>query len=74
MSIIGLDGNERSIIPGFFYDISMDRTGTLIAAAHYENGFQDLNPDVEIILPKPDSSSCRWDREATLNSNPEIAR
>ena len=48
MSIIGLDGSERTIIPGFFYGISMDRSGTLIAAAHFQNGFQDLNPDVEI--------------------------
>jgi hypothetical protein len=48
MSIIGLDGSERTIIPGFFYGISMDRTALLIAAAHYQNGFQDLNPNVEI--------------------------
>jgi hypothetical protein len=48
MSVIGLDGSERSIIPGFFYGISMDRTGTLIAAAHFQDGFQDLSPDVEI--------------------------
>lgn len=48
ISIIGLDGSERTIIPGFFYGISIDRTGTWIAAAHYEGGFQDLNPNVEI--------------------------
>jgi len=48
MSILGLDGSERTIIPGFFYGISMDRTGTLIAAAHYKDGFQDLNPTVEL--------------------------
>jgi WD40 repeat protein len=48
MSILGLDGSERTIIPGFFYGISMDRTGNFIAAAHFENGFQDLNPNVEI--------------------------
>jgi hypothetical protein len=48
MSIIGLDGSERSIIPGFFYGISTDRTGNLIAAAHFNGGFQDLNPNVEI--------------------------
>lgn len=48
MSVLGLDGSERSIIPGFFYGISMDRTGTLIAAAHFQDGFQDLNPNVEI--------------------------
>ena len=48
MSIIGLDGSEGLIIPGFFYGISIDRTGTLIAAAHFQDGFQDLNPNVEI--------------------------
>jgi hypothetical protein len=48
MSIIGLDNSERTIIPGFFYGISMDRTGAFIAAAHHQNGFQDPNPVVEI--------------------------
>ncbi|HLO28021.1 MAG TPA: hypothetical protein VK249_02730 [Anaerolineales bacterium] len=48
MSMIGLDGSERTIIPGFFYGISLDRAGTLIAAAHYKDGFQDLNPNIEI--------------------------
>ena len=48
MSVIGLDGSEGLIIPGFFYGISVDRTGTMIAAAHFQNGFQDLNPVVEI--------------------------
>ncbi len=48
MSIIGLDGSEQTIIPGFFYGISVDRIGTLIAAAHYKDGFQDLNPMVEL--------------------------
>jgi hypothetical protein len=48
MSTIGLDGSEGLIIPGFFYGMSMDRTGTLIAAAHFLEGFQDLNPTVEI--------------------------
>jgi hypothetical protein len=48
MSVLGLDGSERTIIPGFFFGISMDRTGNLIAAAHFQNGFQDLNPNVEI--------------------------
>jgi hypothetical protein len=48
MSIIGLDNTERLIIPGFFYGISMNRTGTMIAGAHYRDGFQDLNPNVEI--------------------------
>jgi hypothetical protein len=48
MSILGLDGSERLIIPGYFYGISMDRTGNWIAAAHFQGGFQDLNPNVEI--------------------------
>ncbi len=48
MSILGLDGSERTIIPGFFWDLSMDRTGTLIAAARHEDGIEDLSPDVEI--------------------------
>jgi dipeptidyl aminopeptidase/acylaminoacyl peptidase len=48
ISIIGLDGSERTVIPGFFYGLSMDRTGTLIAAAHYEDGIQDVDPTVEI--------------------------
>jgi dipeptidyl aminopeptidase/acylaminoacyl peptidase len=48
MSILGLDGSERTIIPGFFYGMSVDRTGNLIAAAHFQGGFQDLNPNVEI--------------------------
>jgi hypothetical protein len=48
MSTIGLDGSEGLIIPGFFYGISMDRSGTLIAAARHEDGFQDLTPIVEI--------------------------
>lgn len=48
MSVIGLDGSERLVIPGFFYGLSMDRTGTLITAARYPEGFQDLNPNVEI--------------------------
>lgn len=47
MSIIGLDGSERNIIPGTFYGMSMDRTGTLIAAAHYKD-YRDLNPMVEL--------------------------
>ena len=47
MSVLGLDGSESLIIPGTFYGISMDRTGTMIAAAHYK-GFQDLNPMVEL--------------------------
>jgi hypothetical protein len=48
MSIIGLDGSERTIIPGFFYGLSMDRSGTLIAGAHFQDGFQDANPMVEL--------------------------
>ena len=48
MSTIGLDGSEGLVIPGFFYGISMDRAGTLIAASRHEDGFQDLTPIVEI--------------------------
>ena len=47
MSILGLDGSERLIIAGMFFGLSMDRTGTLIAAARYQ-GYQDLNPMIEI--------------------------
>jgi hypothetical protein len=47
MSILGLDGSERLVIPGFFMGLSMDRTGTWIAAAHYKD-FQDLEPIVEL--------------------------
>jgi hypothetical protein len=48
MSIIALDGSERLIIPGFFYGMSMDRTGTLIAASRHEDGFQDFTPNLEL--------------------------
>ena len=48
MSRINLDGSEGLVIPGFFYGISVDRTGTLIAAAHFLEGFADLNPNIEI--------------------------
>jgi hypothetical protein len=48
MSILGLDGSERTIFPGFFYGISVDRTGTFLAAARYADGFADANPVVEI--------------------------
>jgi WD40 repeat protein len=47
MSIVGVDGSERLVIPGFFMDLSMDRTGSWIAAAHYKD-FQDLQPVVEL--------------------------
>jgi Tol biopolymer transport system component len=48
MSLIGLDGSEALVIPGFFYGISMDRSGAMIAAARFLEGFADLNPNVEI--------------------------
>jgi hypothetical protein len=48
MSTISLDGTEGLVIPGFFYGISMDRAGTFLAAARFLEGFQDLNPNVEI--------------------------
>jgi hypothetical protein len=47
MSVLGLDGNERFISAGTFYDISMDRSGSWIAASHYKD-FQDPNPMLEI--------------------------
>ena len=47
ISILGLDGSERLIIPGTFFGMSMDRTGTFIAAARYTD-YQDLNPMIEI--------------------------
>ena len=47
MSILGLDGAERLIIAGTFFGISMDRTGTWIAASHYQDN-QDQNPMLEI--------------------------
>jgi WD40 repeat protein len=48
MSLIGLDGSEGLVIPGFFYGMSMDRLGTLIAASRHEDGFQDFTPSLEI--------------------------
>ena len=47
MSILGLDGSERFITPGTFFGLSMDRTGTLVAASHHQD-FQDLNPMIEL--------------------------
>jgi hypothetical protein len=47
MSILGLDGSERFVTPGTFFGISMDRSGTFVAATHYTD-FQDLNPMIEI--------------------------
>src|SRR5688500_579290 len=47
MSILGLDGSERFITPGTFFGLSIDRTGTLVAASHHQD-FQDLNPMIEI--------------------------
>jgi hypothetical protein len=47
MSILDMNGGEPLIIPGTFHNLSMDRTGTLIAAAHYRD-YEDLHPMVEI--------------------------
>ena len=47
ISILRIDGSEGLVIPGMFYSPSMDRTGTLIAVAHYQ-GPQDLDPMLEI--------------------------
>lgn len=47
MSIVRFDGTEGLIIPGMFHSLSTDRTGTLVAAAHYQD-INDLHPVVEI--------------------------
>ena len=47
LSILGLDGSERLIIPALFYGLSYDRTGMLLSAAHYQDN-QDTAPMVEI--------------------------
>jgi hypothetical protein len=47
MSVLGLDGSERLIIPGLFYGMSMDRSGLWIAASRYQN-IQDTDPLLEI--------------------------
>ncbi len=47
MSILKLDATEGIIIPGMFWSPSIDRTGSLIAAAHYLN-LGDTNPMIEI--------------------------
>lgn len=47
LSILGLDGSERLVIPGTFFGMSVDRTGTLIAASHFKD-YQDPNPILEI--------------------------
>ena len=47
LSVLGLDGTERLVIPGFFWNPSMDRAGTLIAASHLQN-IQDTQPMLEI--------------------------
>ena len=47
ISILRLDGSEGLILPGTFASLSMDRTGTLIAAEHYKD-HEDQNPMVEL--------------------------
>jgi dipeptidyl aminopeptidase/acylaminoacyl peptidase len=47
MSILDMNGSEPLIMPGTFYFLSMNRTGTLIAAAHFQD-YQDLNPMIEL--------------------------
>ena len=47
LSVIGLDGIERLVIPGLFYGFDYDCTGTLLAVSHYQNN-QDINPNIEI--------------------------
>lgn len=47
MSVLRLDGSEGTIIPGMFWSPSVDRTGQLIAAAHYKE-LGDQDPLVEV--------------------------
>lgn len=47
MSVLRLDRTEGLIIPGMFHSLSADRTGTLVAAAHYQS-LEDQNPNVEL--------------------------
>jgi hypothetical protein len=47
LSILGLDGSEGLVIPGYLTDMSLDRTGAWLAASHYVD-FQDPNPVVEV--------------------------
>lgn len=47
MSILRLDASEGLVIPGMFWSISVDRSGKLIAGAHYKD-LEDQNPVIEI--------------------------
>lgn len=49
LSLVGLDGSEQAVIPGQFYDISLNRDGQWIAAARhaFPPGLED-QPVVEI--------------------------
>ena len=47
MSVLKLDGSEGLIIPGMFSDLSVDRTGKLIAAVRL-NDLQDTHPMVTV--------------------------
>ena len=47
LSLLRFDGSEGVIIPGMFYSPSVDRSGTMVAAAHYKD-IQDQNPAVEL--------------------------
>ncbi len=47
MSLLHLDGSEGLIIPGMYNSITMNRAGTLIAAAHFKD-IQDTSPMVEL--------------------------
>jgi hypothetical protein len=47
LSVVGLDGTERLVIPGLFHGLSYDCTGNLIAVGHYKD-IQDINPTIEI--------------------------
>jgi hypothetical protein len=47
LSIIGLDGNERLVLPGQFGSPSYDCSGAFLAVTHSQN-LQDMNPTIEI--------------------------
>jgi hypothetical protein len=37
LSLVGLAGDERFVLPGYFSSPTFDRSGTLLAAAHRES-------------------------------------
>jgi WD40 repeat protein len=67
MSILKLDGSEGLVIPGMFWSISVDRTGKLVAAAHYKD-LGDQNPVVEIYS----AQTARLMLSVGSGSNPQL--